>query len=115
MELIQPIKEIKTMKRKINISYRPTSSFAILQIPVGYEIITEGETKTVNCMLQSPSSPDVGWMTLKKFSITSVWQEDRFVPLYNELNDMASLECNSFINKTFSEIMKKEEILVYEM
>jgi hypothetical protein len=99
------------MSKSISISFG--FGDAIFQIGLKYAIQVQENTQTISCSVEGLQLPL--WLQLRKFEVSSLNEQNVFVPLYNEVNNGKNMATVLFIDKAYFDIMRAEKLQVATM
>lgn len=88
--------------------YYPSDSLD--QLHVIYTIEHTEQAQTISCKVESQTVPL--WLQLRKFSMTSLKKQGRYVPLFSEVNNSTNIDTSLFIDLVYDRIMNKEKLRV---
>lgn len=75
-------------------------------VTVNYNIESNENTETIHCNIEGKNLPL--WLQLRKFSITSLRNKNKYQQLYNEINCSKNMDTALFIDTVYSSIMSLE-------
>lgn len=92
-------------------TYRLYESGEVLKIPLLYEIIDEGNTKTYNCKLILPENEIPEWLTVTEFSIPTVYEPGSpgvTITSFSEVKGIGNIDSALFVGEVYRQIWRYE-------
>ena len=97
------------MGKTISIPYELSSGEASFVIDLSYNIDKTDDSQTISCVIDTLHKNIPTWLQLRKFEIKSLYSKGKYVPLFNENNNVRNLDVTLFIDKVYSDIMIREK------
>lgn len=101
------------MKKSVNVLYTLYDSIEHVDIPVVYDIETEGCRETYKCFVNLPNNEIPEWLTLTYFEITTVHQSGDpgvIITLFSDIKGIKNLDTAFFIQKVHQTIQLQESL-----
>ena len=82
-------------------------------IVLSYNVQMLGDTHKIACSVESSNIPN--WLQLRKFEMLSLKEKNKYIPLFNEINNGKNMATVLFIDKSYTEIMSAEKLKILDM
>ncbi len=83
------------------------------EIVLSYETQVFGDTHKIVCSVVGNTIPN--WLQLRKFEMASLKEKNKYIPLFNEINNGKNMATVLFIDKAYTDIMASEKLKILDM
>lgn len=96
------------MGKSITVSYSSGNIAAQVLLTYATEVVKN--VQTILCSVKGPAFPE--WLQLRKFEMSSLNENNYYVPLFSEANNCKNMATVLFIDQVYTDIMRAENLKI---